>query len=196
MKTEIILIPNSGSAGLGSIYRKINSRYINEEDLNTLCINVNPNINKSNVFFQAQHIYVVSDEKINFGDYVLVENKDIKKVEGYYNGYYTFDDGKMFVKFCEKIIATTHDLKNVLKIPQTFIDILIEEYNKRGNFDNVPIQVINGNISLNRNKETFTREEVIELLKEFNDEFGNLSLWGDFKSSDFPKFNKWIEENL
>lgn len=191
------MIPNNENAGLGSIYKKINPSCINDEELNKLFLNVNPNVNKSNEFFQAQHIYVLSEETINFGDYVLVKNKDIKKVEGYYNGYYTFDDTQFFIESCKKIIATTNSgLENVLKIPQTFIDILIEEYNKRGNFDNISTKIENGNISLNRNKETFTREEVIELLKEFNDEFGKLSLWGDFKSIDFPKFNKWIEENL
>lgn len=170
MKTEIILSPNSGSAGLGSIYKKINPSCINDEELNKLFLNVNPNVNKSNEYFEAQHIYVLSDEfSDNENDYT-------------YAG--------------RKIIATTDNLKNVLKIPQRFVGILVEEYNKKRNFDNISITVENGNIFLNRKKETFSKEEVIELLKEFNDEFGNLSLWGDFKSSDFPKFNKWIEENL
>ena len=45
-------------------------------------------------------------------------------------------------------------------------------------------------------KDNFSRDEVIELLKKFNDRFGTLGLVGDFKSQDEPKFDKWIEQNL
>lgn len=51
-------------------------------------------------------------------------------------------------------------------------------------------------ITIKKVKDSYSREEVIELLKLFNDDFGKLSLIGDFKHKDIPKINKWIEENL
>lgn len=127
---------------------------------------------------------------------------------------------------CKKIIATTdeslnihwnkQDYKSLPQLSQQFIEKFTDEYNK-GNvisdvmveYDTISVPYVTGDgfeivlkinsdntINIKTVKDSWNKEEVIGLLEEFNDRFGNLSLIGDFKEQDRPKFNKWIEEKI
>lgn len=124
---------------------------------------------------------------------------------------------------CKKIIATTEKSLNLPKIPQFFIENFVKEYNTGNVIKEVSVKYEtklervfshSGNriqeksdpflkvnpkdntITIRKVKDSFSKEEVIELLRNFNEDFGKLSLYGDFKNTDIPKFNKWIKNNL
>lgn len=102
------------------------------------------------------------------------------------------------------------------QIPQSFIQHFVDEYNK-GNvisdvmveYDTISVPYVTGDgfeivlkinqdntINIKTVKDSWSRDEVVGILEKFNDRFGSLSLIGDFKSQDRPKFNKWIEEKI
>ena len=65
---KVVMLPTNQKAGLGSIYKRIKDDEIgsiNEFDkIGNLYINKNPNVQKSNSNFEAQHLYIISDDEI------------------------------------------------------------------------------------------------------------------------------------
>ena len=76
-KAKIVMLPTNQKAGLGSIYKRIKDDEIgsiNEFDkIGNLYINKNPNVQKSNSNFEAQHLYIISDDEIKEGDYYIID---------------------------------------------------------------------------------------------------------------------------
>lgn len=96
----------------------------------------------------AQHLYILSDDEIKEGDWVLYGEDSIMQVKSSYDNDVTGDDiwlgdslnGLATQKnFCKKVITTTDKLlksdwvykNNIIpQIPQSFIEYFITEYNK------------------------------------------------------------------
>ena len=124
-------------------------------------------------------------------------------------------------KYCRKIIATTDetlyltfnngktDLKFVLPKPSdSFIFKYIEEYNKgniisdvlveykwnggrAGDYEMIPKIDSNNTITIKKVKDSYSREEVINLLYKYND--GIIDRYSQLTNKDL---DKWIKENL
>lgn len=76
IKANIIMLPNNGKAGIGSIYKCIKIDPCIEDIIGELYINVNCNVNKSNDRFQAQHLYFVTNEATCNGYWCINKNRD------------------------------------------------------------------------------------------------------------------------
>lgn len=115
--------------------------YIQEDE--TLYFNISNTKMHLSEHFKPQHFYIVSNEEIKEGDWVVYENEVI-----YQNNYgkigSVIGDEDFIRKYCKKIIATTDEsigytdirvspVKNFCTYPQpsdSFIKNYIKEYNK------------------------------------------------------------------
>lgn len=220
----------------------------NEKALNTILLN--PSTNKieiskgylakeyQDIGYKTFYLYIISDDKIEEGDWVLTDKNVIGKVIKISNNglgveikvvknngleYYPLD--------CKKIIATTDSSLTVkdkisygkelgkevdVSLPQpsqSFIQKYVKEYNKGniitdelivyeeyavGNYgmsdgeptidERLKVNPKDNTITIKKIKNSWTREEVIELIKRFNSESSG-NVW-------FDTDEKWIEENL
>lgn len=89
----------------------------------------------SNIIFQRQHLYILSDDEIKEGDYVLIQLSEIniieiQKVKNYNNENFIFDNNNQIYKdYCKKIIATTDTSLELPQLPKEFIETYILSYN-------------------------------------------------------------------
>lgn len=138
----------------------------------------------------------------------------LKKIVATTNGNISINLGKEWQSlqipqlFIDQFISSYNEGKIISEVMVEYEEDLVKIYDNLGghpgghwehNPENNGFKLkINSNNTINIKliKDNFSRDEVIELLKEFNDRFGSLSLIGDFKSQDRPKFNKWIEEKI
>ena len=187
--------------------------------------------------YKAYHIYILSDEEIKEGDWVLCSNGNIKQI--------TKDNtNDKFIENWKKIIATTslldrnYNLDRQLPQPsQDFIKVFVEEYNKGNVIEWVDVEYekvcancnkylsahrfgvcpnklhldkttlvdtyeesVNADyalkidpkdntISIRKIKDSWNREEVIEIINTISEKI-------DFESATQKTIDKWIEENL
>lgn len=179
------------------------------------------------------NLYVLSDDKIEEGDWFIGDNISIRQCTLNNSGNINFKGGWYSGSSnCKKIIATTdlslreHDdsvpypktKSSLPALPKEFIQEYINSYNSRpfkqdvisevlveyeylakpiGNlvtYDSMsnPVLKVNSSneISITKVKDTYTREEVINLLKDFKKDLCNSI------SLDAGAFDKWINKNL
>ena len=159
-------------------------------------------------FINPQHLFITSDEEIKEGDWIYCANGNprISKAKGCFKYY-------ICVK-CKKIIASTDSSLNLHLLSKLFIDNYIEQHNE-GNvitdvmvefednsceewygddYEGEPIWVENidlkvnpkdNTITIKKVKDSWKREEVINLIHKFRQETYN------GYSAD-----KWINTNL
>lgn len=70
---KVVMLATEDKVGLGVIFKQINASYsdLGHEEAGNLIINVNPTLVESNEFFEAQHLYILSDEDIVEGDWLI-----------------------------------------------------------------------------------------------------------------------------
>ena len=152
-KAKVVMLPTNQKAGLGSIYKRIKDDEIgsiNEFDkIGNLYINKNPNVQKSNSNFEAQHLYIISDDEIKEGDWTLCLDEIDSTVMNWNINQCVFKHIKKGnCTQCKKIIATTDESLHIPfvtpgieeleiyeycilpKPSDSFIKKYIEEYNK------------------------------------------------------------------
>lgn len=125
-RCQVTMLPTNKEAGLGNIYKMINKDILwdNDEDfIGKLFININPNVNKSNDKFQAQHLYILSDEKIEEGDYVIDSMGEL---------FGPYENGDIIGKEAKKIIASTDLPLRLPLLSEESIKLLIYYYNREG----------------------------------------------------------------
>lgn len=188
------------------------------KDLKTLSYALGNHKGSTNLI--PQHLYITSSEEIKENDWVTYKNKEIYQnrcgVLGSLLGSKDF-----IKKYCRKIIATTDEtlhltfnngktnLKFVLPKPSdSFISKYIEEYNKgnqitdvlveykwnggrAGDYEMIPKIDSNNTITIKKVKDSYSREEVINLLYKYND--GIIDRYSQLTNKDL---DKWIKENL
>ena len=169
-----------------------------------------------------QHLYITSDEEIKEGDwcaYLFANdgNSDHRIIKA------TKSNTASIQEWWHKIIATTDSVlifnqkdfpvtvPIFPQIPQSFISLYIEEYNKGNKIEKVEVeyeeatnQVPNGKtinwlkinpdntISIKPIKESWNREEVEELCDQAH--LAGYNLTGSIKREE--KFNDWKNQNL
>ena len=157
-----------------------------------------------------QHLYIISDDEIKEGDWMLdtIQSENPLELATKESIYFlnTPEQG------WKKIIASTDNSLNFPNIPEEFIKLYIEKYNSRNpieevevkyilqhdlrtrdlekEFEHIPIIDSNNCISIQSIKDSYTREEVIQLLKKYDEEFVTT------KKLSSLCFDKWIEENF
>lgn len=164
---------------------------------------------------QAYHLYIISDDEIKEEDWCLCGNKtllQIKKQLTYDNIKTANNDFE-----CKKIIGTTdtsltlsdqYHIYDILPQPsQQFIEKYIECYNKNevitevlvecfyssGGFShiqNIKVNPKDNTITIKKLKDSWNREEVIELLKNYRNSIIEV------KPINIIYLDKWIKENL
>lgn len=210
------MLPTNEKAGLGSIYKRIKDDEIGNIDefdvIGKLFINKNPNVQKSNSKFEAQHLYILSDEEIKEKRLRwIIDNRE--NMNGFIHQVSVVLDSKL----CPEIITTTditlihlvgyNNVEQSLhQIPQSFIEKYVSEYNKGNIITEVMVEYndttknefpafgspiwlkINpdNTITIKKVKDSWSREEVIKLIEKHTEDM--------FKQK--ITLNKWIEENL
>lgn len=154
------------------------------------------------------NLYILSDEEIKEGGWVLLPNGDINKMSPTDMIHYLDSQSKA----TKKIIASTDKTLNLPEPSNSFIQKYIEAYNKKEKITKVMVEYEsictllpcnihpnglfeerlkvdkNNQITITKVKDSWTREEVIEILR-------NAHL--DIVDGNYSKgLNKWIEENL
>ncbi len=151
----------------------------------------------------SQHLYIISNE-INEGDNIVcIKNGTIANQMGINKtgrtGICVFpngNDGSVWVK----IIASTDKSLELPWIPKLFIFNYIEKYNRNNIIAEVELECENvvsnnqnikinsdGSIIIHHQVKTYTKKEVIELLKQRGNDFANDKEY---------TLDQWIEENL
>lgn len=190
---KVVMLPNSGNAKLGDIFKRISTDILmlDGESIGDLLININPSVTVSNEKFEAQHLYILSDDKIKMGDWVI-NNFD------YDNPVLFIADLDFFNVGIEanKVIASTNSSLGLPMIPEWFIK---EYVAKQGKIDEVEVVcymnyisneliIIGGEIFIKKPKTTWTKEEVIQLIIKATYDCGELG--------DYQKVDDWIEQNI
>ena len=189
----------------------------NSSNPNSCAITV-PNVEN----FKHQHLYIISDDKIKLFDLVYNNKENIvEQITSKTQLIFVLEENKENQTF-KKIIATTDKTLSQTsrtEIPQPsqqFIEKYIEEYNK-GNvitdimieyeysevkeklynyLNNPKINPKDNTITIKKVKDSWNREEVIELCKQaFIDGTYAGGFGPDEKTID-SETEKWIEENL
>lgn len=136
MKCKIILLPTINKSILDLTYKLF---LIEKDD----CYN-------------GQHLYIISDDDIKEGDYILSNKNSIFKIE---------KDCEYDTDFYKKIISTTDDSLNLPIIKNSYIEYYVEQYNKDNILTEVEVEVDSFyNIS-----EHIIYEYIKEVKKEFPD---------------------------
>lgn len=112
-------------------------------------------LNSNNTLSQYKHLYILSDEEIQEGDwcianyynedFYLVQAKNIAlgNVEHGQQLMFPFNSMTHEVRFCKKIIATTDTSLGLPQPSQSFINRYIEEYNKGSVIEDVLVEYSN-----------------------------------------------------
>jgi hypothetical protein len=163
-----------------------------------------------------QHLYILSDDEINDGDWIFVDY--YHRTESYKDkGIWRFKKPSCPMpywgntRFAKKIIATTDPFLNLPSPSQSFIDKYVEEYNKGNKIEYVMVEYdlirhttpigtcyeeqdflkVNSKdntITIRKIKDSWNRDEVITLL------------WNAFKQGEsetrHKEFENWINNNL
>lgn len=233
-KAKVILLPTNEKSKITLSFKERSFNQLIEPKLTLI---KESNYQLSNI--QSQHLYIISDDEIKEGDYILnIETNNIFKADSieYLESHNIIEDfDKSFYinsKYVKKVIATT-DIKlgtceysdryresyfNPLPQPsQQFIEKYIEEYNKgnvitdvlveyegealyteqqyfKGYKDNLKINPKNNTITIKKVKDSWNREEVVQLLIDCCAEIS--SIHGKLKGKEPADLYKWIEENL
>lgn len=178
-RTQVVMLPTENKSNICIVK-------LNDEDILV-----------NNKGYNSQHLYIISNDEIKDGDFHIISDH-----EGYGDKKY-------------KIIATTDKSLNLPQPSQQFIEEYIEEYNK----GNIIIDVLveyegiissttwehdepeewklkinpkDNTITIKKVKDSWNREEVIQLIK---------SAWSQANNNNIPRMihisqDKWIEENL
>ena len=172
----------------------------------------------SDIIFQRQHLYILSDEKIKVGDWVLVQCSEIevthiRKVTGYDKEQLLFDNNNhIYMDYCTKIIATTDKTLGLAEISKEFIETYILSYNMGSmntiteimveyeeiisyslkKVDHYKLKIDENNcISIKAVKTNYSKEEVKSLLHNLAGEMYKQDIIFNPDSTE-----KWIEKNL
>jgi len=205
------MLSTNGKSKEGDIIKCVNGSTPSTK-LNELAICVFPQ-SKSHVEWEVQHLYILSDDEIKKGDWVMDNRKScvnmIHQISCHVSGN------------VNKIIASTNSMANELSIegnignmpsiPQSFIDKYVSEYNKGNKIQEAMVEYeyvksmdmddpdlndyIYDRLKLNPDntiniksvKDSWTREEMIKVCKEVM----RVSSY----TSTFD-FDEWIESNL
>ncbi len=96
------------------------------------------------------HIYIISNETLKYGDYMLVDNK-IEKVKWLSDSKGNEMQDGLFAngyirKYCKKVISSTDNLSNTIinylpSLPIAYIEYYITEYNKGNQITNAIVKL-------------------------------------------------------
>ncbi len=127
------MLPNTGKAGLGSIYKNTRN--------DRLVVNISPDVNESNGSWEAQHLYITSDDPIAAGDVISMKvtaevfNGKIGKYFGYLHDAphlievnikgESFNSTGNLLSGARKVIASTDTELGLPGIPSKFIDLYV-----------------------------------------------------------------------
>ncbi|TXG86433.1 MAG: hypothetical protein E6R13_00425 [Spirochaetes bacterium] len=192
----------------------------NSSNPNSYAITV-PNVEN----FKHQHLYIISDDEIKEGEWYLsfdIYGKCGLPIKADYEKTNEFSL-KPYSNYCKKIIATTDTALELPRLSQQFIEEYIEEYNK-GNvitdvlveyekglskplheslrdsspliFERLKINPKDNTITIKKVKDSWNREEVIELCKQAFIDGTYAGGFGPNEKTIDSETEKWIEENL
>lgn len=162
-------------------------------------IDENPN---SPSTVKNQHLHILSDDEIKKGDWFINVLQDNTI---YQNNIKNYNTDKNYLK---KIIATTDSSLELPQIPQSFIQYYVDQYNSGKAIDYVEVEytsrifipdgtlydlkINNNTISIKPIKDSWSREEVEQILVNYTNDLLNQK----YKGNTATVINEWIEQNL
>lgn len=200
-KCKIVMLPTNEKAKMGDLALS-----------KTGVLNIVKNTDWLNLYQPIkQELYFLSNEKIKEGDwYYNTVRKEVMLCESKIEE----ESNKLFPQYAKKVIATTNNSLNLPFIPQSFIIKYIEEYNKGNKIQWVMVDYEeytettykygidssmyictpkvdeNNYITITKVKDSWNREEVIKLIKEYHASFAT------YPTMNLGLRDKWIEDNL
>ena len=199
--SKIVMLATN-KAKIGNIYLKPKANIFNETAAN--------NHNNKVYDCNPQHLYFLSTDKICEGDWFIANNgihQCLEIVDGdypykvsnkYNNGEIQYQS-KHWIG--NKIIATTYPSLNLPKPSDSFLQVYIDAFNKNEKIEECLVEYIvnaepaidwewkdtpkvtKGEITIRKVKDSWNKEEVIELFEKFID-------------AKYPILYPWISENL
>lgn len=182
---------------------------------------INPIHGINHLGWKYQHLYILSDEKINKYDWMIntnieygckglpvqAANSDLVNAGGCYKIIATTNIFKISFDF-SLLINVTKSLADLLpSISQSFIDHYVSEYNKENKIEEVMVEYVemaisgivpvikdDNTINIKLIKDSWNREEVIHLILKYE---SDMEYFGrDHYYNIEVGTNKWIETNL
>jgi len=167
-----------------------------------------------------QHLYITSNEEIKVGDW-FIANQLPHQLKAIVEGDYPYEvinsisgEKEFHSKHwgMNKIIASTNPSLNLPKPSTEFINKYISQYNKGNIISDIMVEFeadwenieevsrlkvdSNNTITIKKIKDSYTRDEVVQLCWEaYTESIGRMSP-ASIKGIITPLFNKWIEEHL
>ena len=151
-----VVMLTTDKAELGSIMRYVRLSPLHDDSidkpLGSLVLNKNFAVTTSNIYWQSQHLYILSDDEINEGDWIGYPNLKNWTPVQYLGGDLTGSEEKIIattdrslkksikgITTPEGVYVSTHD--RILPQPsQSFIDYFIKRYNNRNAIDKVLVE--------------------------------------------------------
>ena len=201
-KCKVVMLPTNKEAKIGSIFKAIKKYRIFDADIDThignLTLNKNPNVDGSNEYFEHQHIYVLSDEKIHKGDWIY--NSFMKEV-----GKALFTEEKKDPHL-HKVISSSDSSLSLPLPSESFIEKYITQHNKGEKIEEVMVRwsendsnglIVNSsdNIVIKKIKDVWTTDEMHKAYLAGMARGGAIARDPDYYSlTDKDNFNEWIDK--
>lgn len=151
-KCKVVMLPANEKAKIGDIVKVIEDipdmmgDYLFDRDELFIVSRLNKSINSSQEGFETQHLYILSDDEIENGNYILSFYKEDKRIKPFINEVIINEDNQIYcikdIKLSKqyydtyKIIATTDPKLNLPKPSKAFI----KKYCDKGGIDEIKVR--------------------------------------------------------
>lgn len=133
-KAKVVMLSTNEKAIIG-LNPHNNKLVINSEYYNNKFVRFAEFNGKEDLWRQAQHLYIVSNEEIKEGDWYICRENNYKPVKNTSHNF-KYDD----LTNCRKVIASTDPSLSLPQPSQSFITKYIEEYNKGNIIEDVMVE--------------------------------------------------------
>lgn len=207
-KANVVMLTTNEKATIGDVVKSSKSG-----NLGIYCKDKQYAENKGLIKWNSQHLYITSDEEIKEGD-CWIYSKPLNEIHFLTKAGYPKNNPKYWLKDIYKVIASTDPTLNLPQPSPQFIQKHIEEYNKGNVINEVMVEYIDYNsdenyridnkyneiklkvnskdntITIKKIKDSWTREEVVKLIKEYHASFAS------YPTMNLDLRDNWISKKL
>ena len=161
---QLVMLPTNERVYVGGMFIKTKEcpvRIDGDMKVGEMTLNENPRVTGTNEYFEAQHLYLLSDEDMRVGDInvpsdfssegdlSLTSAEDLDVVNDKFNGY-------------RKVIACNNPSLNLPQFPNAFIEEYVNRYNSKKSLEVEVEYIIEHNLRTRNKEEEFKEVLVIK----------------------------------